>query len=443
MSITESQKVDYLWKKVGYAATKTDTGALKDATNEEIASPLLIRGDKTWNEASQIPSTKPASTSGVVTVYTTSLPVECATIATASTSRSWKTNLTDWISPEFSPVDGSYLVNVYIHTAGNAGTAAASGTQVLGAGSGNNDEWFFDYQSGVLHFIGTSLPNGVSFTGKSVYISGARYTGTIGLQNLVVRNTVQFEVEDNIILLNSGGSIGNDAGIMINRQSSGNNAVFYWDEGSDKFKIVLSTSDGSTVTNLTDTDYVRMAGADPVDAQDFITLNYLATAPTVTLGDFSFSTNRITLQNTNADFELDSSGTGKFVLLGTSGLILPSGDTASRPSAQTGIIRYNTDTSKYEVSQDGSTWTALRTEQTSREVIKDVFTGDGSTVTFTSPNVATAPENVIVYIDGVMQEPDFNYTTDGSTSSITITGGDAPHEGARVVVISGFADAQV
>ena len=442
MSITESQKVDYLWKKVGYAATKTDTGALKDATNEEIASPLLIRGDKTWNEASQIPSTKPASTSGVVTVYTTSLPVECATIATASTSRSWKTNLTDWISPEFSPVDGSYLVNVYIHTAGNAGTAAASGTQVLGAGSGNNDEWFFDYQSGVLHFIGTSLPNGVSFTGKSVYISGARYTGTIGLQNLVVRNTVQFEVEDNIILLNSGGSIGNDAGIMINRQSSGNNAVFYWDEASDKFKIVLSTSDGSTVTNLTDTDYVRMAGADPVDAQDFITLNYLATAPIVTLGDFSFSANRITLQNTNADFELDSSGTGKFVLLGTSGLVLPQGDTASRPSAQAGVIRYNTQTSKYEVSQDGSTWTALRTEQTSREVIKDVFTGDGSTVTFTSPNVSTAPENVIVYIDGVMQEPDFNYTTDGSTSSITITGGEAPHIGARVVVISGFADAQ-
>jgi len=442
MSITESQKVDYLWKKVGYAATKTDTGTLKDATNEEIASPLLIRGDKTWNEASQIPSTKPASTSGVVTVYTTSVPVECATIATASTSRSWKTNLTDWISPEFSPVDGSYLVNVYIHTAGNAGTAAASGTQVLGAGSGNNDEWFFDYQSGVLHFIGTSLPNGVSFSGKSVYISGARYTGTIGLQNLVVRNTVQFEVEDNIILLNSGGSIGNDAGIMINRQSSGNNAVFYWDEASDKFKIVLSTSDGSTVTNLTDTNYVRMAGADPADAQDFITLNYLATAPTVTLGDFSFSTNRITLQNTNADFELDSSGTGKFVLLGTSGLVLPQGDTASRPAAQTGVIRYNTQTSKYEVSQDGSTWTALRTEQTSREVIKDVFTGDGSTFTFTSPNVSTAPENIIVYIDGVMQEPDYNYTTDGSTSSITITGGDAPHLGARVVVISGFADAQ-
>jgi hypothetical protein len=280
--------------------------------------------------------------------------------------------------------------------------------------------------------------NGTARFQDSVQITGDL---TVTGQTTVV-NTTNMEIEDNMLLLNSGGSVGNDAGIMIKRQGAGNDAVFYWDEGSDKFKIVLSTSDGSTVTNITDTAYARMAGADPVDAQDFITLNYLSAGGTVNLGNFSFSGNTITQTASNADFELDNTGTGKFVLLGTSGLILPSGDSASRPSAQTGIIRYNTDTSKYEVSQDGSTWTALRTEQTSREVIKDVFTGDGSTVTFTSPNVATAPENVIVYIDGVMQEPDYNYTTDGSTSSITITGGDAPHIGARVVVISGFADAQ-
>jgi len=281
--------------------------------------------------------------------------------------------------------------------------------------------------------------NGTARFQDSVEITGDL---TVTGQTTVV-NTTNMEIEDNMLLLNSGASAGNDAGIMIKRQGVGNNAVFYWDEGSDKFKIVLSTSDDSTVTNIEDTAYARMAGADPVDAQDFVTLNYLNAGGTVNLGNFSFSGNTITQTSSNADFELDNSGTGKFVLLGTSGLVLPSGSTAERPTAQTGIIRYNTDTSKYEVSQDGSTWTALRTEQTSREVIKDVFTGDGSTVTFISPNVSTAPENVIVYIDGVMQEPDYNYTTDGSTSSITITGGDAPHLGARIVVISGFADAQI
>jgi len=73
-------------------------------------------------------------------------------------------------------------------------------------------------------------------------------------------------------------------------------------------------------------------------------------------------------------------------------------------------------------------------------VKKDVFTGDGSTRVFTSANVATDSKNLIVYIDGVMQEPTENYTTDGSTSSITIS--EAPHSGARIVVMSGFAEAQ-
>jgi hypothetical protein len=147
----------------------------------------------------------------------------------------------------------------------------------------------------------------------------------------------------------------------------------------------------------------------------------------------------MTQNTTNADFNMETTGTGNFVLSSTAGLILPKGTTAQRPSAQTGVIRFNTQTNKYEVCLDGSTYTALKTEATSKTVLKDVFTGDGSTQTFISANVTTAPENLIVYIDSVMQEPDVNYITDGSTSSITITD-EAPHIGARIVVISGFAD---
>ena len=285
MAITDAKKVDYLWKKLGYGATKTDTNSAKKAPNEAIASPLLLRGDNTWNQASSIPGTLPGSSTGVVTVYPTSNPDETTNDGTAAANRTWKTGLTDWIPPE---IGSTYQVKVYIHTAGDASNAAASGDQVFATGSGNNDEWFFDYQSGVLHFIGTNLPNGVDFTGKAVYISGGRYTGTKGLQN-------------------------------------------------------LSTSTGNT----------------------------------------EFTTNNIGNIVTNADMTFTTQGTGLFDFNTTTGVVVPTGTTAERPSAQEGIIRFNTTTGKYEVSLDGSTYTALRTEAAASSITKDVFTGDGSTTTFT------------------------------------------------------------
>ena len=178
MAINDTQKLDYLWKKLGYGLSKTDTNANKTATNESIASPLLLRGDNVWSQAQDIPAVKPSSSSGVVTVYPTSAPVECTADITASANRTWKTNTIDWIPVE---IGSTYSVQVYVHTSGQASTAVSSGTRLFAAGSGNNDEWFFDYQSGVLHFIGTNLPNGINFTNKSVYIVGARYTGLKGV----------------------------------------------------------------------------------------------------------------------------------------------------------------------------------------------------------------------------------------------------------------------
>ena len=338
MAIADAKKVDYLWKKIGYGATKTDTNANKAAPNEAIASPLLLRGDKTWNQASSIPASQPGSTTGVVTVYPTSAPNETTADATSTTSRSWKTGLTDWIPPEFG---ASYGVKVYIHTASDAGNAESSGTRVFAAGSGNNDEYFFDYQSGVLHFIGTNLPNGVNFSGKTVYICGARYTGTLGLQN-----------------------------------------------------------------NVVDT------------------------------GDFSFSGNEISTGSSNADMEFDTAGTGKYLFKADTAIVVPTGTTAQRPTAEEGVIRFNTETGQYEVSQDGSTYTNLRTDANAADITKDIFTGDGSTQQFTMTQEPTDENNIVVYVDGVMQEPDQNYTISGTT----INFGEGAHAGARIVIMHGFAD---
>ena len=178
MAISDTQKTDYLFKKLGFGITKTDTNANKAAANESIASPLLLRGDKVWQQAGTIPGTKPSSSAAPVTVYTGATTVECTADITATTNRTWKTGLTDWIPPEFG---STYLVNVYVHTASDASSAESISNKVFITGSGNDDEWFFDYQSGVLHFIGDNLPDGVNFSGKSVYIAGARYTGTFGV----------------------------------------------------------------------------------------------------------------------------------------------------------------------------------------------------------------------------------------------------------------------
>jgi hypothetical protein len=338
MAIADAKKVDYLWKKIGYGATKTDTNANKAAPNEAIASPLLLRGDKTWNQASSIPGTMPGSSAGVVTVYPTSNPDETTADNTATANRTWKTGLTDWIPPEFG---STYGVKVYIHTSGDASNAASGGTQVFAAGSGNNDEFFFDYQSGVLHFIGTNLPNGVNFSGKAVYVSGARYTGTLGLQNFSTAST----------------------------------------------------------------------------------------------GDITFTGSTLSAPS-NADMTFDNSGTGQYIFEGTTSLTVPKGTTAQRPSAAEGVIRFNTTTGKYEVSQDGSTYTNLRTDADAADVTKDIFSGDGSTQTFTMSITPTDENNIVVYVDGVMQEPDQNYSISGTTIDL----GEAAHAGARIVVMHGFAD---
>jgi hypothetical protein len=228
MAISDTQKVDYLWKKIGYAATKTDTVANKEGYNEAIPSPLQIRGDKVMTDSGQIPGTIPVANTSIVSVYTTSLPIECTNDATASTNRTWKTNVTDWISPEFG---STYQVKVYVNLSNSAGNAASAGTQLFASGSGNNDEWFFDYQSGVLNFIGTSLPSGVNFTGKSVYVSGAEYIGGFGVSAPGGGGSVGNLTISNVTISANASAVSSSANIIISTsgtgavQFTGNNAI--------------------------------------------------------------------------------------------------------------------------------------------------------------------------------------------------------------------------
>ncbi|NDB57557.1 hypothetical protein EB001_03830 [bacterium] len=126
----------------------------------------------------------------------------------------------------------------------------------------------------------------------------------------------------------------------------------------------------------------------------------------------------------------------------TDAIRLPNGNTAARPTAATGVIRFNTQLGVYEGSQDGSTWIQFTMGTGGTIAINKVTTtGDGSTSTF-SGFFSTAPataNNVMVYIDNVYQEPTENYTV--SSNNITFTS--APHSGARIFAIEGFDNTAV
>ena len=177
MAISDSQKVDLLYKKL-FGVAKTDLPANKSPSNESIASPALIRGDTVWQQSDQIPATA-AAVVGIVQSYQTTNRILCTdditSVPVGSVYPSWKTNLTDWIPPEFG---ATYFVKVYAD-APLAADPTVTGTQLSDSGIAGVGEWNFDYQAGVLNFIGGTIP--AVLTAKVIYVTGYRYVGTKGL----------------------------------------------------------------------------------------------------------------------------------------------------------------------------------------------------------------------------------------------------------------------
>jgi len=186
MAITDAKKVDLLWKKIGFGKTKTDTNAAKKAANESIVSDFIIKPTTVWSETSSIPAVKPNSNTGVTIVYD---ELQTTEDDTSTARRTWKTNIVNWIPPGFG---ATYQLKVYVDSTGS-GNPASNGSQLAETGSGNSDEWYFDYQSGVLHFIGTNLPGSVT-SGKSIFVSGAKYNGNTlntGISTTLYNSTIE------------------------------------------------------------------------------------------------------------------------------------------------------------------------------------------------------------------------------------------------------------
>ena len=405
MAISDSQKLDFVWKKLGYGAAKTDLNSNKLAANEAIVSPLLLRGDKILTDSGSVPAVIPGSSTSEVTVYST--PVECTNDVTASANRTWKTNLTDWLTPEFG---STYLIKVYIHTAGDAAGAAGISNQVFVTGSGNNDEWFFDYQAGVLNFIGDNLPSGKSFSGNSVYISGARYVGTFGLSAVASGGLAIKEVNDSPNV-----DVTNASQIRFNTTDG----FQLTDEGSGSV-LVEYTAGASNLTDLGITDGTagQVLSTDGSTNFQFVDSILTGTVPTGEVFAPASTQTAFTLATTPADAEaIDVYVDGVIQVPGPSENFSVSGNTLTFTSAvQAGsevFVKHRTPHATVAaVNANSITNNNLNLTYTSNE-----FTGDGTTTDYTIQAEHTV-HSVLVFVAGLLVSTS-TYTISGSTLSFT------------------------
>lgn len=100
---------------------------------------------------------------------------------------------------------------------------------------------------------------------------------------------------------------------------------------------------------------------------------------------------------------------------------IPSVTTAQRPSGQNGDVIYNTTTGTFQGYDNG--WYNISTAgSTPAAITQDTFNGDASTTAFTMSISVTDEQDVLVFVGGVYQIPNTNYSVSGTT----ITFGSAP-----------------
>ena len=101
---------------------------------------------------------------------------------------------------------------------------------------------------------GASLGTAMSFSGANTTANGnLTVTGTLTVNGTTTTvNSTNTTLDDNLLELNSGAtSNANDTGIIMERGSTGDNAIVAWDESADKFIMGTTTATASDTGNLT------------------------------------------------------------------------------------------------------------------------------------------------------------------------------------------------
>ena len=169
---------------------------------------------------------------------------------------------------------------------------------------------------------------------------------------------------------------------------------------------------GETIpTVLTAGNVVYIAGYEYVGA-----LGVTNNPGNVTIGNLTVANTTVSTNLANGNITLTATGNGLVTITGTGGITIPYGNTTQRPDpAVEGTLRYNNALNQTEI-YTGSDWESVG--GTSATITNQTITPDGSSVTYTLDESATA-DGILVTINGISQTPNVAYTV--ITDQITFT----------------------
>jgi|TARA_B110000444_G_scaffold261510_1_gene314443 hypothetical protein len=98
----------------------------------------------------------------------------------------------------------------------------------------------------------TALTLDMSEAGAATFGGAVTVTGNLTVNGSTTTvNSTNTTIDDNLLELNSGASSNaNDTGIIMERGSTGDNAIIAWDESADKFVVGTTTATASDTGNL-------------------------------------------------------------------------------------------------------------------------------------------------------------------------------------------------
>ena len=180
-----------------------------------------------------------------------------------------------------------------------AGGVTITGTMTHGAdGTGADvrfnsgtagDYMLWDASEEQLVITGTSGAVALNVAdGNATFADDVTITGNLTVNGATTTvSTTNTVVADSLFELNNGASSNaNDCGIVIERGSTGDNAIIAWDESADKFTMGTTTATGASTGDLTITAGTVVANVEGAVTGNASTATALATARTI--GGVSF-----------------------------------------------------------------------------------------------------------------------------------------------------------